>query len=118
VRLSALCVVVLALVPACSFAAGIVIHVPGDAATIQAGINAAQAADTVFVACGTYYEHDIQVKPGVCLMSADYHLCANSPCLSDQNGCHVRTGAYDAGCGDCDSAVEHTSWGAIKALYR
>jgi len=70
VKLSVLCVVALAFVPAFALAAGIVIHVPGDAATIQAAIDAAQAADTVFVACGTYYEHDIEMKDGVCLMSA------------------------------------------------
>src|SRR3984893_10821563 len=33
------------------------IHVPGDAATIQAGINAASGGDTVLVAPGTYVEN-------------------------------------------------------------
>jgi parallel beta-helix repeat protein len=33
------------------------IHVPGDAATIQAGINAASDGDTVLVAPGTYVEN-------------------------------------------------------------
>jgi hypothetical protein len=32
------------------------IHVPGDAATIQAGINATSDGDTVLVAPGTYVE--------------------------------------------------------------
>jgi len=39
-------------VPVLLFAA--TIHVPADQPTIQAGINAAGAGDTVFVACGTY----------------------------------------------------------------
>jgi parallel beta-helix repeat protein/predicted outer membrane repeat protein len=44
-------------------------HVPGDAATIKGGIGLASAGDTVLVACGTYYEHDIRMKSGVCLRS-------------------------------------------------
>lgn len=48
-------------------ASATIIHVPGDYATIQAGINAASSGDTVQVAPGTYYEN-VQMAEGVNLI--------------------------------------------------
>jgi len=59
-----LCLVAL---PTCATAA--TIHVPGGHPTIQAGIDAASFGDTVLVACGTYYEHNIEMESGICLTS-------------------------------------------------
>jgi len=46
------------------------IRVPGDAASIAAGLAAAGAGDTVEVACGTWTEHALQLRPGIVLRSA------------------------------------------------
>jgi len=49
-----------------------VIHVPGDHATIQEGINASVNFDTVIVAQGTYYENIILGKEIVLASNAIY----------------------------------------------
>jgi len=50
----------------------------------------------------------------------DYHVCLSDPpsphYQAGQGG--VTIGALDAACAGCQSPVEATTWGAIKALYR
>jgi len=64
-RAPALLAVILA---ACSVQAA-TIHVPADYPTIQAGIDAATPGDVVELACGTYFERDIGLKPGIVVRS-------------------------------------------------
>ena len=47
-----------------------------------------------------------------------YWLHATSPCFTGANPCGVRCGAMTAAAGCTGTAVEETSWGAVKALYR
>lgn len=63
-------VITLALLVPAPEAQGALIRVPLDQPTIQAGLAAASAGDTVLVECGTYYECGIQMKSGVALTSA------------------------------------------------
>jgi predicted outer membrane repeat protein len=51
----------------------------------------------------------------------DYHVCSNSPCLSDNHPYAKNVGRYTSTFGTCDacsSPVRASSWGEIKAMYR
>jgi hypothetical protein len=53
------------------------------------------------------------------MLSGDLTLCSNSWALPGNNPWTVQMGAYgDGGCGECDTPVEDTTWGRVKALYR
>jgi len=68
-------------------------------------------------ACGE--SGNIHIDPFLCDISVhDMGLCQTSPCLPENNQWRVLIGAYGQACGDCYTAVEHTSWGAIKGMYR
>ena len=66
------------------------------------------------------YDYDcLYEDPLFCdIASNDYSLCTNSPCLPEGNPWGVTIGAHGEGCPSCNTPVESTSWGAIKALYR
>jgi len=62
---------------------------------------------------------NLHVNPLICEVPINFlYLCADSPCLPENNDCGERIGAYDEGCPACESPVEGQSWGAVKALYR
>jgi hypothetical protein len=51
--------------------------VPSEYPTIEEAISAAAEGDTVRIECGTYYEHDLQLKPGVRIEGEDL----DDPCV-------------------------------------
>ena len=50
--------------------------------------------------------------------SGDFTLCADSFCLPANNPWSYTIGAHGQGCGECGTAVEFTTWGSIKAMFR
>jgi predicted outer membrane repeat protein len=68
---------------------------------VHAGINGNMSTDPLF--CD--------------LSSRDLNVESCSPCLAGNNTCGVNVGRWGQGCG-CGEAVEPTTWGAVKAMYR
>jgi len=57
---------------------------------------------------------NISEDPLFCDPDYDFTLDAASPCLPANSPCGMLMGARGQG---CDSPVEHSSWGAVKALF-
>ena len=67
--------------------------------------------------CGPYNDNLFE-DPLFCdVFAPDLTLCQTSPCLPENNVFGVLIGAHEQGCGTCSTAVQRTTWGAIKALY-
>jgi hypothetical protein len=65
------------------------------------------------------YSTIVEGDPRFCgMLSGDFTLCSNSPCVPDGNIYGLLIGFADEGCGYCDSDVEESTWGRIKAIYR
>jgi hypothetical protein len=60
---------------------------------------------------------NFSLDPELCgIEEENYELYDTSPCLPGNHGCGMTLiGAYEQG---CESPVEATSWGSIKAMWR
>jgi len=73
--------------------------------------------------CGSVLDN-IYVDPLLCgFASEDWYLCANSPCLPENNAWGQQIGAFSAGCSYCTATSvpeeeQSLSWGRLKAMYR
>ncbi|MBD3348608.1 MAG: hypothetical protein GF400_05370 [Candidatus Eisenbacteria bacterium] len=72
-----------------------------------------QGGDMMFGTDRLLYE-----DPMFCdVASDDYNLCEESPCRSVNNEWGFLMGSFRQTC-ECDTPVEETSWGSIKAMFR
>ncbi len=96
------------------------IHVPGQQPTIQAGIEAASEGDTVVVASGTYYEHDIVLKSGVRLRSETGEAdCVTIDAQGRYMACIIQCVGVDASTsitGFTITGAWHANGGGMKCL--
>jgi len=84
--------IMLALILGAATAGAAVIHVPADQPTIQAGVDAAAAGDTVLVAAGTYTEscHAGPNTNALVFLKEGVHLLADGEVVIDgQNACLI-----------------------------
>jgi len=77
------------------------------------------AADYGGCSAGT---NDFFTDPMFCFWKAPapgpYWLHNTSPCLTGTNPCGQKVGAFTAAAGCTGTGAEHTTWGAIKGIYR
>ncbi|MFH1501874.1 MAG: right-handed parallel beta-helix repeat-containing protein [Candidatus Eisenbacteria bacterium] len=67
--------------------------------------------------CGSHANNAFE-DPLLCgVPLGDVGLCDNSPCLPGLNPWGEHIGALMDGCGACNSPVNYTSWGLLKASY-
>jgi len=107
------------LIENCIFAAGVGrTPVSGECSVSNSVVFGNVGSEGDSLSCS--HHDNLFVNPLFCdAPSDDYTLCSDSPCLpgSPANPWGEHVGALGVGCGDCGSAVEQATWGAIKALY-
>ena len=65
------------------------------------------------------HPNNVYEDPLLCdIYSDNFSLCANSPCLADNNSWGELIGAYGQGCGDCDAVAEPVTWATVKQMFR
>jgi hypothetical protein len=94
----------------------------GDALGVDAGGANFTIERCLFTDSAGYPGYVHVADPGLCDWypgsQIGFELCSDSPALPENNDWDVLVGAFGAGCGPCVTAVEHTSWGMIKATFR
>ncbi len=95
--------------------AGILCTGLGEPSVTHSFVYGNAGGDTL---CGTHSENVFE-DPRLCAVFAgDVGLCDDSPCIASLNPWGEHVGAMLAGCPDCGSAVEATSWGLLKGMFR
>jgi hypothetical protein len=94
----------------------------GDALGVDSGGANFTIDRCLFTDTASYPGQVHVADPGLCDWYAGsqtgFELCSDSPALPEHNEWGVLVGALGAGCGPCVTAVEHTSWGEVKAMFR
>lgn len=101
------------------YGCGTALSCAGGAVTSSCNDLFANGADFAGCSAGA---GDIFSDPMFCFAVAPspgpYWLHVDSPCLTKVNPCGVTIGAFVAAAGCTGAAVERTTWGSLKGLYR
>lgn len=105
-------IILVAIILISSFAFSVVINIPADYSTIQAGLNAANSGDTVLVQIGIYYENIIWPdKNGIKLISAG----DSSNTIIDGGG--ISSVIIFSSSGNVDGFVKRQNWLISKNTF-